>query len=129
MSPAVTSPSLFTVSVSLRGSCSAALNLTFFRLSTMSVTSSTTPGKGGEFVLRPGDLDRGDGSAFERGEQDAAQGIADGVAVAGFEGLGDELGVGFSGRALVFDERLRHFKTTVTNWHMLISDCRFSDPE
>ena len=74
-------------------------------------------GQRGEFVLRAGDFDRGDGGAFERGEQHAAERIADGVAVAGFKGLGDELGVGFSGGRLVLDEGLRHFKTTVTNWH------------
>ena len=74
-----------------------ALNLTFFRLRTMSVTSSTTPGKRGEFVHRAVDLDRGDGGAFERGEQHAAERVADGVAVTGFKRLGDELGVGFSG--------------------------------
>ena len=40
---------------------------------------------GGEFVHRAVDLDRGDGRAFERGEQHAAEGVADGVAVTGFK--------------------------------------------
>ena len=52
---------------------------------------------GGEFVHRAVDLDRGDGGAFERGEEHAAERVADGVAVAGFKRLGDELGVGFRG--------------------------------
>ena len=55
--------------------------------------------QGGELVLRAGDLDRGDGSALERRKQHAAERVADGVAVAGFKRLGDELGVGFCGRA------------------------------
>ena len=67
----------------------------------MSVTSSTTPGQGGELVLRAGDFYRGDGRAFEGGKQHAAEGVADGVAVAGFKRLGDEFGVGICGRALV----------------------------
>ena len=48
-------------------------------------------------MLRAGDFHRGDGGAFERGEQHAAERISDRVAVAGFKGLGDEFGVGFSG--------------------------------
>ncbi len=55
-------------------------------------------GQRGEFVLRAVDFDRGDGGAFERGEEHAAERIADRVAVAGFKGFGDEFGVGFSGR-------------------------------
>ena len=84
----------------------------------MSVTSSTTPGKRGELMLRAGDFYRGDGRAFQRGKQDAPERISNGVAVAGFKRLGDKLGVGFCGCALVFDESLRHFKTTVTDWHI-----------
>ncbi len=43
ISPAVTSPSLFTESSSVCGSRLCALNNTFFKFNTMSVTSSTTP--------------------------------------------------------------------------------------
>ena len=57
---------------------------------------------------------------------DELQRVADRVAVAGFKGLGNELGVGFGGGALIFGESLRHFKTTVTNWHMRILDFRLS---
>ena len=52
---------------------------------------------GGEFVHRAVDFDRGDGGAFQRGEQHAAERVADGVAVTGFKRLGDEFGVGFGG--------------------------------
>ena len=54
-------------------------------------------GQSGEFMLRAGDLHRGDGGAFERGKQHAAKRISDRVAVTGFKRLGDKLGVGFSG--------------------------------
>jgi hypothetical protein len=39
--------------------------------------------------------------APSREEQDAAEGVADGVAVAFVEGFGDELGVGIGGGGLV----------------------------
>ena len=74
-----------------------ALNFTFLRLSTMSVTSSTTPGRRVEFVVGAVDLHGGDGGAFEGAEQHAAKRVADGVAVTGLEGLGDEFGVGICG--------------------------------
>jgi len=47
----------------------------------------------GELMLGPGDLDRGDRRPFEGGEEHTAQRVADGVAVAGFKRLGDELGI------------------------------------
>ena len=43
-------------------------------------------GDGGELLSHTFDLDGGDGEAFQRGEQDAAECIADGHAVAGLEG-------------------------------------------
>ena len=52
---------------------------------------------GGELVHRAIDLDGADGGAFEGGEEHAAERVADGVPVAGFKRLGDELGVGFRG--------------------------------
>ena len=60
----------------------------------MSVTSSTTPGMVRDLVLHALDLDAGDGAAFEAGEQDAAQAVADGDAEAALERLGEELAVG-----------------------------------
>ena len=47
----------------------------------------------------------------------AAQGIANGMAVAGFKRLGDELGKGWSGGCVFFDQPLRHFETTQMYWH------------
>ena len=73
-------------------------------------------------MLRALDFDRGDGGSFERGEEHAAERISDRVAVAGLEGLGDEFGVSVCGCRLILDEGLRHFETTVTNWHMLKAD-------
>ena len=55
--------------------------------------------EGGKFVHRAIDFDRGDGRAFERGEQHAAERVADGVAVTGFKRLSDEFGVCFRGGA------------------------------
>jgi hypothetical protein len=70
---------------------------TFLRLRTMSVTSSTTPGRLENSCCTPA-MHGGDGGAFQRGKEDAAEGVADGVAVSTFvEGLGDELGVGIGG--------------------------------
>ena len=60
----------------------------------MSVTSSTTPGHRGELVLGAVDLDLRDRAAFQAGEQDAAQAVADRHAEAALERLGDELAVG-----------------------------------
>jgi hypothetical protein len=42
------------------------------------------------------------------------------MSVTGFKGLGDELGVGFCGCVLFFDESFRHLKTTVSNWHIIL---------
>jgi hypothetical protein len=61
---------------------------------------------GGEFVHGAIHLDGGDGRAFERGEQHAAQRVADGVAVTGFKRVGDEFGVGFRGGLLPSVNRL-----------------------
>lgn len=47
----------------------------------------------------------------------AAEGIADGVAVAGLEGLGDELGVGGRGTLLNFGEFGGDFKLSETLGH------------
>jgi hypothetical protein len=47
-------------------------------------------GKGAEFVLNAFDFNGGDGSAFERAEKDAAQGVSDSVPVTGLERLGNK---------------------------------------
>ena len=56
-------------------------------------------GDGGDLVLHALDLDAGDGTAFQAGQQDAAQAVADGHAEAALERLGDELAVGVGQRA------------------------------
>ena len=127
MSPAVTSPSLFTVSESFL----RLVVLTAFEFHSLQIEDDVGhvldhAGQRGELVLRAGDFYRGYGSAFERGKQDAPERIPNGVTVAGFKRLGDELGIGICGRALVFSESFRHFKTTVTDWHLLIFECRFA---
>src|SRR5437868_3366290 len=82
------------------------------------------PGQCGELVLRTLNCYCGDRCAFERRKQDTSEAVPNGVAVAGFERLGYELCIGICGCALIFRESLRHFKTTVTDWHILISDRR-----
>src|SRR5215471_12331662 len=75
-------------------------------------------------MLRAGNFYRSNGGAFEGRKQDAPEGVSNGVTVASLKRLGGELCIGFSGCALVFCESLWHFKTTVTDRHILISDCR-----
>ena len=73
------------------------------------MTSSLTPGDGGELVVDVADLDRGDRGALERRQQHAAERVAEGHAVAGREGAGLVLGVrpelldGLDLRVLQFD--------------------------
>jgi hypothetical protein len=86
----------------------------------MSVTSSATPGSVANSCCAPGDFHGGNRGSLERGKQNAAEGITYGVPVAGFKRLGDELRVGISGGRFLFGEGLRHFKTTVTDWHRMI---------
>ncbi len=77
-------------------------------------------GQGAEFMDGALELDARDGGAFQRGEEHAAQGVAEGVAVTGFKGFGDELGVVALGCGLVFGKTIGHFKPTETDWHFLI---------
>ena len=51
-----------------------------FTFSTMSVTSSITPGRRAEFVLGAVQFDLRHRAAFQAGQQDAAQAVADGHA-------------------------------------------------
>ena len=81
--------------------------------------------KGGEFMLRASDFCCSDGSAFLRGKQDAPEGIPHGVSITGLKWLGGEFGVSIGGCALVFGESFRHFKTTVTDWHLIFSNVDF----
>ena len=74
-------------------------------------------GQGAEFVLRALDFDRGDGGAFERGKQHAAQGVAEGVAVSALKRLGGEFGVGVGGGGFILLKPGRHLETSKSDWH------------
>src|SRR5919198_5958209 len=76
-------------------------------------------------MLRSCDFGSGDGRAFQRGKQDAPEGIPNGVSVTGLKRFGGEFGVSIGGCALVFSESFRHFKTTVTDWHLMFSNVDF----
>jgi hypothetical protein len=62
-------------------------------------------------VRRSGDFHGGDGSAFQRGKEHAAEGVADGVTITTFKRLRRELAIGVGGRRLVFREAIRHFES------------------
>ena len=61
----------------------------------MSVASSTTPGNRAEFVLDAFDAHGGDGRAFDRAQQHAAQAVADGGAEAALKRLRREHAIPF----------------------------------
>src|SRR5881397_1824425 len=67
----------------------------------------------------------GDGPTFQGGKQNTAEGVPNGVTVTGFEWLGSKFCVGICGCALVLTESFRHFKTTVTDWHLQFSNVDF----
>src|SRR5207248_11676676 len=58
-----------------------------------------------------------DGSAFQRGKQDAPERISYSVPITGLKRLGGEFGVSICGCALILGESFRHLKATVTDWH------------
>ena len=70
-----------------------------------------------ELVVHAVDLDRADGAALDGAEEHAAEGVADRVAIAGLEGLGDELGVGGRGALLNLGELGGEFEFSETLWH------------
>ena len=70
-----------------------------------------------DLVLHALDLDAGDGAAFQAGQQDAAQAVADGHAEAALERLGDELAVGVGQRGAVADHAVGQFQTTPSDSH------------
>ena len=81
------------------------------------MTSSTTPSMLWNSCWTPSILDRADCGALDGTQQHAAEGIADGVAVTGFEGLGDELGVGRAGAFLNLGELAGQFELSEAFGH------------
>jgi len=77
-------------------------------------------GQRAEFVHSTFELDAGDGGAFQRGEEHAAQGVAEGVSVTGFKGFGNKLGVVALGGGFVFGQTIRHFETTEADRHLFL---------
>src|ERR1044072_3438794 len=77
-------------------------------------------------MLGTGDFYRSNGCAFERRQQDAPEGVSNGVAIAGLKRLSGEFSVSICRRALVFGESLRHLETTVADRHNLIFNWRIS---
>ena len=67
-----------------------------------------------EFYL---DFDRRDGGTLNRAQENATQGIADGVTIAGLKGLSDELGVGRRGAVLHLGEFIGQFELSEAFWH------------
>ena len=112
MSAAVTAPSLLTESSRVCGSRRVGLEENLLQVEDDVGHILDHAVNGGELVHGAVNLDGGDGGAFQGGEEHAAQGVADGVAVAGFKGLGDELGVGFGGGCVFLDQPLGHFETS-----------------
>ena len=75
-----------------------------------------------ELVVHPVDLDRGDGGTLDGAEEHAAERVADGVAIARFKGLGDELGVGRRGAFLDLGELVGEFEFSEAFGHGVNSD-------
>ena len=83
----------------------------------MSVTSSITPGEAGELVVRALELTWVTAAPSRRGEQDAAEAVADGRAEAAFERLGGELAVRVGGNCWSRITREGSSRSTPTNSH------------
>jgi hypothetical protein len=106
MSPAVkvSLPVMVKDTFSVLTSSSWRRKRTCLRLSTISVMSSITPLMVLNSWSTPSMRTAGDGEAFERGEQDAAERVADGDAITGLKWTeleGAALVVGFDHRDLV----------------------------
>ena len=74
-------------------------------------------GDRGEFVLGPPNLDLGDGTAFQAGEQDPPQAVADGRAKAAFEWFREESAVGGGERFRFTVHDAGQFQTAPPNVH------------
>jgi hypothetical protein len=67
--------------------------------------------QGGELVLSTANLHGSDSGTFQRGEEDAAEGVANRVTVTFIKRFCGELGVVIGGGSLVADEAIRHFES------------------
>ena len=75
------------------------------------------PRHGGELVIRPLYLHRGDGRSLERGQKHPPEAVAYGVAVAGFKRLRLVLGEG-AGRIVRLLQLVWFLEMTQSYWHM-----------
>ena len=97
----------------------------------MSVASSTTPLIGVEFVQHAVDLHGGNRRAFDRRQQHAAQGVADGRAEAALERLRVEAaeaigqGLAFEVKALGALKTFPHISNfpSLTGWQTSLQTC------
>src|SRR5262249_17038207 len=75
-------------------------------------------GDGADLVLDVLDLDAGDGTALQRGQQHAPQAVADRGAQAALERLDGELAVGVRQRRAVADHAAGQLQATPSNSHV-----------
>jgi len=94
--PAVISPNPLCEKEKMIGSCRLRRNWHLLKLSTTLVRSSRTPNRR-ELVRDSFDAQRGHGRAFQRRQQHAPHGIADGRAIAALERFNDEAGIAIRG--------------------------------
>src|SRR5262249_37418939 len=78
-------------------------------------------GNRGDLVLHALDLDTGDGTAFEAGQKDTAQAVADGHAEAALERLGVELAVGVREGLTLAGDAVGQFEATPFDTHVKAS--------
>ena len=81
-----------------------------------------------ELVARALELDGRDRDALDRGEEHAAEGVADRLRVAALEGLGREAGVGGRGGSLVLHDAFRHYELAVGVGHSRFLPCGECSP-
>ena len=134
MSPAVTTPSFSTLIERIARLLGVVPELHLLQVEDDVGDILHHPGQGGKLVLDAGDPDRSDGGPLQGGEQDPAEGVADGVPVSAFERLGDELGVGGGGGVLVLHEAVRDLEPVqldrtlgfflgLQRWQLLLLTC------
>ena len=117
MSAAVTTPRSWRSMRMVRGCSEWFLTTRLLTLRMRSVTSSTMPGIDDELVLDALDLDLGDRAAFQAGEQDPPQAVADGVAETALERFDGELAVRVGQCFAVTDNPAGQFEAAPTDTH------------